>query len=115
MVRAGLELGISGFQVRHPNHSATLPSLENRGRGLISVEDCVNQAKILLEFYVQSSEEELSKAVRREGKENRETAAGFKARRRTKNIQEWNEKLLPYMDSLHERAKNREARKPGLG
>ena len=33
------------------------------GRGLISIEDCVNQAGILLETYVQSSEEEFLKAV----------------------------------------------------
>ena len=64
------------------------------GRGLISVEDCVNQAKISLECYVQTSEEELLKAVRRDGDENRETAANFKARRRTENIQEWKEKPL---------------------
>ena len=34
---------------------------------------------ILLECYVQSSEEERLKAVRRKGNENRETAASFKA------------------------------------
>ena len=61
---------------------------------MISVEDCVNQAKISLECYVQTSEEELLKAVRRDGDENRETAANFKARIRTENIQEWKEKPL---------------------
>lgn len=25
VIRTGLQLGTSGFQVRHPNHSATLP------------------------------------------------------------------------------------------
>lgn len=64
------------------------------GRGLISVEDCVNQARISLESYVQSSEEELLKTVRREGVESQETVAGFKARRRTENIQELKEKPL---------------------
>ena len=64
------------------------------GRGLISVEDCVDQARISLENYVQSSEEELLKTVRREGVESQETAAGFKARRRAENIQEWKEKPL---------------------
>ena len=34
------------------------------------------------------------KNVRRDGDENRETAANFKARRRTENIQEWKEKPL---------------------
>ena len=46
------------------------------------------------EAYVQSSEEELLKTVRREGVESQETAAGFKARRRAENIQEWKEKPL---------------------
>ena len=64
------------------------------GRGLISLEDCVNQANISLERYVQLSEEELLKAVRRDGNKNRETATSFKARRRTENIQEWKEKPL---------------------
>ena len=61
------------------------------GRGLISVEDCVNQARISLE---KSSEEELLKTVRREGVESQETVAGFKPRRRVENIQEWKEKPL---------------------
>ena len=61
---------------------------------LISRQDCVNQVKISLECYLQSSKEELLKAVRWEGNENREAAASFKARRRTKNIQERREKLL---------------------
>ena len=59
------------------------------GRGLISVED---QAKISLECYVQSSQEELLKADSRDGDDNRETAASFKSRGRTENIQEWKEK-----------------------
>ena len=64
------------------------------GRGLRSVEDCVKQARISLENYVQSSEEELLKTVRREDVENQETATGFKARRRAENIQEWKGKPL---------------------
>jgi len=66
----------------------------NNNNNLMSVEDYVNQAKISLECYVQTSEEELLKAVRRDGDENRETAANFKARRRTENIQDWKEKLV---------------------
>ena len=56
------------------------------GRGLISVEDCVNQAGRLLETYVQSSEEKILKAV--------ETAASFKGRRRPENTQGWKEMPL---------------------
>ena len=63
------------------------------GRGLISVEGCVNQARISLENFVQLSEEKLLKTMR-EGVESQETAAGFKARRRAENIQEWKEKPL---------------------
>ena len=59
------------------------------GRGLISVKDCVNQTRISLERYVRSTEEELLKAVRREGVESYETAASFETRRRTENIKEW--------------------------
>ena len=42
------------------------------GRGLISIDDYVNQAALLLETYIQSSEEEFLKAVRRKGVENHE-------------------------------------------
>ena len=41
-----------------------------------------------------NSEEECLKAVRREGVENQETAASFKDRRRTENIQGWKEMPL---------------------
>ena len=64
------------------------------GRGLISVGDFVNQAGILLETYVQSSEEKILKAVRRKGVENQETAASFKERRRTEKTQGWKEMPL---------------------
>ena len=67
------------------------------GRGLISVEDCINQAKTSLECYVQSSNEELLKEVRRGGDDNRETAASFEVRRRT----EWKEKLLYGHNKVH--------------
>ena len=64
------------------------------GRGLISVDDFVNQAGILLETYVQSSEEKILRAVRRKGVENQETPASFKERRRTENTQGWKEMAL---------------------
>ena len=47
-----------------------------------------------MERYVQSSEEELLKAVRAEGTGSQETATSFKVRRRTENTQEWKEKPL---------------------
>ena len=57
-------------------------------RGAVSIEDCVIQAGILLETYVQSSEREILKAVRRKRVENQETAASFKERRRTETIKD---------------------------
>ena len=46
-----------GFHPRDYAKRLYVPNKEG-GRGLISIEDCVNQAEILLETYVQSSEEE---------------------------------------------------------
>ena len=54
-------------------------------------EACVNQAGILLETYVQSSDEKILIAVRRKRVENQETAASFKEKRRTENTQGWKE------------------------
>ena len=64
------------------------------GRGLVSVEDCINQARLSLERYVQSSEEDLLKAVREEDTGSQETATSFKVKRRAENTQEWEEKPL---------------------
>ena len=65
------------------------------GRGLVSVEDCINQARLSLEMYIQSrSEEGLLKAVREEDTGSQETATSFKVRRRAENTQEWKEKPL---------------------
>ncbi|XP_068704584.1 uncharacterized protein [Montipora foliosa] len=67
---------------------------KHSGRGLISVEDCINQTRASLETYVQSSEEELLKAVRAEVSGSQETLTSFKVRRRAENTQEWKEKPL---------------------
>ena len=56
------------------------------------MEDCINQARLSLEMYVQSSEEDLLKAVREEVTGSQETATSFKVRRRAENTQEWKEK-----------------------
>ena len=64
------------------------------GRGLISVENCINQARLSLERYVRSSEEDLLKAVREEVTGSQETATSFKLRRRAENTQEGKEKPL---------------------
>lgn len=73
-----------GFHPRDCVKRLYVPRKEG-GRGLISVEDCADQAGILLETFVQSSEEKILKAVRRKGVENQETAASFKEKRRPEN------------------------------
>ena len=63
--------------------------LQNKNRKLLTMnggqpprEDCINQARLSLERYVQSSEEQLVKAVREEDTGSQETATSFKASRR---------------------------------
>ena len=83
-----------GFHPRDCVKRLYVPRKEG-GRGLISVEDCVNQAGILLETYVQSSEEKILKAVRRKGFETKKRLpVSFKERRRTENTQGWKEMAL---------------------
>ena len=95
-----------GFHPRGCVKRLYVPRKEG-GRGLISVEDCVNQAGILLETYVQFSEEKILKAVRRKGVENQETGASFKERRRTENTQGWKEMALYGQFARQRRSKKR--------
>ena len=53
-----------------------------------------SQKKKRIKINNNNNNNKMLKAVRRDGDENRETAANFKARRRTENIQEWKEKPL---------------------
>ena len=85
-------------------------SKKHGGRGLISVEDCINQARLSMKSYVQSSEEELLKAVREEDSGSQETATSFKARR-----MERNGKKSHCMDSFQERLKTKVMRRHGPG
>ena len=80
----------------HPRHCVARPYVPRKhsGSGLISVEDCINQARLSLERHVQSSEEDLLKAVREEVTGSQESATSFKVRRRAEKTQEWNEKPL---------------------
>lgn len=57
------------------------------GRQLISEEDCINQARISLGRYVQYSEEELLKIVRKDVAKIQETGISFE-RRSPENIPE---------------------------
>ena len=75
--------------------SKIVPRLD-RGRQLISEEDCINQARISLGRYAQYSEEELLKIVRKDVAKIRETGISFKTGS-PENIPEWNENY--YMSS----------------
>ena len=72
----------------HPRDCVTrlyIPRAEG-GRGLRSVEDCVEQARKSLEMYVQNSKEKLVGSVRKKVLENVETSEAFKARRKAENV-----------------------------
>ena len=70
----------------HPRHCGALRFFPKKdgGRGPISVEDCVNQARI--SRYVKSSEEELLKTVRRERDWESRNRCRLKSRKRTEQI-----------------------------
>ena len=66
------------------------------GQGLISVEDCVGQAKISLQSYVLGSNEKLLQAARKGDAvlQDLESAEGFKDRRRAEHKAGWQGKVL---------------------
>lgn len=72
--------------------SKIVPRLDS-GRQLISDEECINQARISLGRYVQYSEEELLKIVRKDEAKIQEKGISFK-RGSPENIPKWKEKLL---------------------
>ena len=72
--------------------SKIVPRLD-RGRQLISEEDCIDQARISLGMYVQFSKEELLKIVSKDIAKIQETGISFK-RGSPENILEWKGKLL---------------------
>ena len=64
------------------------------GRGLISIEDCVELAKRGLEVYVHGSEERLIQAARRDKIDGLEDANVLKRSRKKKRLEGWEEKFL---------------------
>ena len=68
----------------HPRYCVSRLCVHRKhsGGGLISVEDCINQATLSLDRYFQSSEGKLLKAVREEDTVSQETATNFKARKK---------------------------------
>ena len=63
------------------------------GRGLISIEDCVDLAIKGLEVYVHRSEERLIQAARGDKIDGLEAASVLKRPKKEKRIEDWEEKV----------------------
>ena len=64
------------------------------GRGLISIDDCVELAIRGLEFYVHGSEERLIQAARGDKIDGLEAASVLKRSKNKKRLEDWEEKVL---------------------
>ena len=64
------------------------------GRGLISIEDCVELAIRCLEVYVHGSEERLIQAARGDKIDGLEAASVLKRSKKEKRLEDWEEKVL---------------------
>ena len=64
------------------------------GRGLISIEDCVELAIRGLEVYVRGSEERLIQAARGDKVDGLEAASVLKRSKKEKRFEDWEEKVL---------------------
>ena len=64
------------------------------GRGLISIEDCVELAIRGLEVYVHRSEERLIQAARGDKIDSLEVASVLKRSKKEKRLEHWEEKVL---------------------
>ena len=64
------------------------------GRGLISIEDCVELAIRGLEVYVHRSEERLIEAARGDKIESSEVVSVLKRSKKEKRLEDWEEKFL---------------------
>ena len=70
-----------------------IPTKEE-GRGLISIEDCVELAISGLEVYVHGSEERLIQAARGDKIDGLEAASVLKRSKKKKRLEDWEEKVL---------------------
>ena len=64
------------------------------GRGLISIEDCVEFAIRGLEVYVHGSEKRLMQAARGDKIDGLEAASILKRSKKEKRLEDWNKKVL---------------------
>ena len=67
---------------------------KEEGRGLISIEECVELAIKGLEVYVHGSEERLIQAASRDKIDGLETASVLKRSKKEKRLEDWEEKVL---------------------
>ena len=67
---------------------------EEGGRGLTSIEDCVELAIRGLEMYVYGSEERLMKAARGDKTDGLEAVSVLKRSKKEKRLEDWEEKAL---------------------
>ena len=67
---------------------------KERGRGLISIEDCVELAIRGIEVYVQGSEERLIQAARGDKIHGLEAASVLKRSKKEKRLEAWEKKVL---------------------
>ena len=70
-----------------------IPTKEG-GRGLISIEDCVELAIRCLEVYLHDSEERLIQAARGDKINGLEAASVLKRSKKEKRLEDWEEKVL---------------------
>ena len=84
------------YRVLHPKSDVDrlyIPRKEG-GRGLISIEDCVELAITALEVYVHESEERLIQAARGDKIDDLEAASVLKRSKKEKRLEDWEEKVL---------------------
>ena len=83
------------YRALHPKSDVDrlyIPRKEG-GRGLISIEDCVELAITGLEVYVHGSKERLTKAAR-EKIDGLEAASVLKRSKKERRLENWEEKVL---------------------
>ena len=84
------------YRALHPKSDVDrlyIPRKEG-GRGLISIEDCVELAIRGLEVYVHGSEERLIQAARGDKIDGLEAASVLKRSKKGKRLEDWEEKVL---------------------
>ena len=92
----GTRKSLNMYNALHPRDSVARLYLPRKieGRGLISIEDCVDQASIGLANHIAESNERLLTAARRCTSTHQEDRKGFKKRKREERMKGVREKQL---------------------